>query len=242
MASVGFDGTVKVLYDIEDEKQLMDTLDLLSDPKSKYNVAILDSVSAISPISEMSGDIGEANMGKRASAMAQFSRKALHIFRFAKIPKTILAINHWRPTMSGRGWESPGGIVKNYLLTVRILLKRVEEFPDGSYILQGKVEKNRWGYSDRIFHVFMLAGHGLHKGLSSVWDCIVLKLAILKNGVVYIDTQSYGRLSTLVKSAKIGEDVFQPFRNELEKLNGNIEDTGTDNETEQPSEVDEVQD
>lgn len=219
MLSVGYDGNILVLSDVEDEKQLMDTLDFLADAKQKYNVAILDSISAISPISEMEGDIGEANMGKRAFTMAQFSRKALHIFRFAKEPKTIIAINHWRPTMSGRGWESPGGIVKNYLLTVRILLKRIEEFPDGSYILQGKVEKNRWGYCDRLFYVFMLAGYGLHAGLSAVWDCVINKIAKYENGVIKIDTQSYGRLSTLVKSAKAGEDIFHPFREALEKLN-----------------------
>jgi len=240
MLSVGYDGNIHVLSDIEDEKQLMNTLDLLADAKQKYNVAILDSISAISPISEMDGDIGEANMGKRAFTMAQFSRKALHIFRFAKEPKTIIAINHWRPTMSGRGWESPGGIVKNYLLTVRILLKRVEEFPDGSYILQGKAEKNRWGYSDRLFFVFMLAGYGLHAGLSAVWDCVILKVAKYENGTIKIGTQSYGRLSTLVKSAKAGEDIFKPFKDELEKLDG-TQDTGTENEGNELSEVDEVQ-
>lgn len=246
LSGVGFDGTVDVISEKEDEVQLMKSLEELDDTKKSTHVLVLDSISAITPIAEQKGDIGEANMGKRASAMAQFSRRALHIFRFSSIPKTIITINHWRPKMGGYGYEAPGGETKNFLLTVRVLLKRKIEFPDGSYILDGEVIKNRWGYSHRKFSVFVLAGSGIHEGLTAVWDCILYKLVQYRDEKVKYKlndgTEMVTHMSAFVKSAKRGEDVFQPFRNELEKLNGNIEDTGTDNETEQPSEVDEVQD
>ena len=128
LSGVGFDGKVDVISEKEDEEQLMKTLDALSNEKKSFHVAVLDSISAITPIAEQKGDIGEANMGKRASAMAQFSRRALHIFRFAGVPKTIIAINHWVPNMGGYGYSAPGGMVKNYLFTARILLKRKMEY------------------------------------------------------------------------------------------------------------------
>lgn len=239
--SVGFDGDVHSVRDKEDEKQLMDSLDVLSDPKKNFSVIVLDSISAISPISEQGGDIGERNMGSRAFAMAQFSRRALHIHRFIE-NKTILAINHWIPDMSGNKYSyvSPGGSVKNYLMTVLLHLSRKKEWPDGSYILQGTVRKNRWGYSDKVFQLFMVGGMGLSLDMTAVWDCITYKVADYST-VVKIGTQNYGRLSTLVKSARVGDDIFQPFREALEKLDG-TQDTGTTDEGNDTGEMGEISD
>jgi hypothetical protein len=224
LSGVEFDGTVNVISEEEDEIQLMKSLEELDSKKKSTHVLVLDSISAITPIAEQKGDIGEANMGKRASAMAQFSRRALHIFRFSDVPKTIIAINHWRPKMGGYGYEAPGGETKNFLLTVRILLKRKIEFLDGSYILDGEVIKNRWGYSHRKFSVFVLAGSGIHEGLTAVWDCVMYKLVQYRDEKVKYKlgdgTEMVTHINTFIKSAKRGEDVFQTFRDELEKLNG----------------------
>lgn len=240
--TIGFTGKVKVISDKKDEKQLDQTLDELGKDKSEYDVAILDSISAISPLSESDGNIGDANMGRRAFAMAQFTRKALHIYRFNKEKKTIIAINHWRAKLGGMGYEAPGGTIKNYLFTVQILLKRKEEFPDGSYILEGKVTKNRWGYSDRIFNVFIVAGIGLHRGLTAVQDCVMNDLATRKDGVIHIGENNYGRLSGLVKAAKQGDnDVFKPFIEVLERQDG-IDSSKDSPDEFKASEGDEVSD
>jgi len=220
-------------------------LDALENTKKDFHVAVLDSISAITPISEQKGDIGEANMGKRAFAMAQFSRRALHIFRFSDMPKTIIAINHWRAKMGGYGFEAPGGVVKNYLLTARILLKRKLEFPDGSYILEGEVVKNRWGFSNRKFYVFMLAGRGIHEGLTALWDCVVYKQVQYRDEKVKYTlddgTEVVTSIITFVKAAKRGEDLFDPFRKKLESIDG-TQDIGTEDEGNEPSEVDEISD
>lgn len=246
LSGVGFDGKVDVISEKEDEEQLMKTLDALSNEKKSFHVAVLDSISAITPIAEQKGDIGEANMGKRAGAMAQFSRKALHIFRFASVPKTIIAINHWRAKMGGYGFEAPGGIVKNYLLTARILLKRKMEFPDGSYILEGEVVKNRWGFSNRKFYVFMLAGRGIHEGLTALWDCVVYKQVQYRDEKVKYTlddgTERIVPISTFVKAAKHGQDLFDPFRKKLESINADIEIVGDETEGNEPSELDALQD
>jgi RecA/RadA recombinase len=244
LQSVGFDNEVRSIRDKEDEKQLMASLDLLSDPKQNFNVMVLDSISAITPVGEQGGELGERNMGQRAFAMAQFARRGLHIHRFFE-NKTILALNHWIPDMtSGSKYKyiSPGGNVKNYLMTVLIHLKRVKEFPEGSYILEGIVDKNRWGFSDRHFNLFMISGVGLHLGMTAVWDCITYKLAEY-NTTISIDTQKIGKISTLVKAAKDGqEDIFQPFISKLESIHADIEDIGTENEGNEPSEMDEISD
>jgi RecA/RadA recombinase len=215
LSTIGFEGTVNTLREHEDEDQLGELITLLK--SDDYSIGIIDSIGAISPISETEGDLGEANMGRRAMIMAQFTRKAMKMLRFTD-GNTILAVNHWYPRIGSRGYQSPGGEVKNYLFSVRILLKRKHEFLDGSYILEGTVRKNRWGYKDKVFYVFILAGRGLHKGLTALWDCVLLdKAKYGKGGYVKIEKENMGRLSALAKKAKEGNDeIFEPF---MELLN-----------------------
>jgi len=225
LATAGFAGTVNALREHEDEDQLGELLTLLK--SDDYDIGIIDSIGAISPISEVEGELGEANMGRRAVIMAQFTRKAVKTLRFSQ-SKTILAINHWYPRIGSRGYQSPGGEVKNYLFSVRILLKRKNEFPDGSYILEGTVRKNRWGYKDKTFHTFMLAGKGLHRGMTTLWDCVMLDRAkYVQGGYVKIGKENLGRLSTFAKEAKKGNDeVFEPFMELLKGDNENAEEEG----------------
>jgi len=212
---VQFTGNPKKV--LSDGEHLQQSNELLR--KDEFCVSILDSVAAIIPISEQESDLEEANMGRRGLLMAQYSRMSLKTFRdFRETqPKTILLVNHWYPRIGSRGYDTPGGEVKKYITTVRVLLRRKEEFPDNSYVLEGKLYKNRWGYEDRNFYVFMVAGRGLHKGLTAVWDCIVAEKASYSRGIVKLDGEESGtRLSALVKSAKLNEDVFSPYMEALQ--------------------------
>jgi len=210
LEGVGFSGKVNSVMEAEDEEQV-DKMATLLESKD-YCVAILDSISAISPLAEQQGDTGEANMGRRAFIMAQLSRKALHIFRFAKEPRTLILLNHWLPKIGSRGYNAPGGEVKSFLTTIRVLLKRVEEFPDGSYVLQGEVKKNRWGFHGKKFYAFMLSARGIHKGLTALYDCTMLGKAEYKNGIVKMNNESLGRMSKFVKGAHDGnEELFGCF-------------------------------
>jgi len=217
LENVGFSNTLQIVREEEDEDQLNKMTSVLA--TKDYAIAILDSISAISPLAEMNSDLGEANMGRRAFLMAQLSRKALHIFRFNEDnPKTLLMVNHWLPQIGSRGYQAPGGSVKSFLASVRIKLKRVEEYPDGSYVLQGEVIKNRWGYKDKTFYIFMLAGKGIHFGLTAIYDCIMSGRMTYKNGVIRKDGESFGRLSKFVKEAKLNNhEIFNQFFVALEE-------------------------
>ena len=241
--NVKFAGNVQYLQNKDDEVTLDSLIVYLY--KDDYSVGILDSVGSISPISEASGDLGDANMGRRAFLMAQFSRKGLHLLR-EKPGKTIFVINHYYPTIGGRGGDTPGGEVKKFLLSVRIHVKRkfvkgkYEEYPDGSYIIEGVVKKNRWGFKDRTFNLFVLAGKGIHLGLTAMYDCVILKKAT-KDKVIRIGNTSFGHLKDVVEQAQQGNDAFfMPFFEALntnnneetisseEDENGNIEDNNTE--------------
>jgi RecA/RadA recombinase len=220
-----FCGNVHVLDGKDDETILGDVVAYLYKPD--YALGVVDSLGAISPISEQSGDIGEANMGRRAMAVAQLTRKCMPLLRPDNSIKTVFLLNHYYPKIGTRGWDTPAGETKKFMVSIRILIRRVEDFPDGSYVLEGEIKKNRWGFNGRKFSVFVLVGRGLHRGLSAVWDCVTLKHASYKNGIVKIGDEKFGRLSSLVKAAKEGnEEIFLPFYAALESV-----------EPEQPEEV-----
>lgn len=220
LETVKFDGHVQYIRKKDDEETLDELLSCLR--KKEFSVGIVDSVGAISPISEAEGDLGAANMGRRALIMAQFTRKSLKLLRDSN--KVIFMINHSYPIIGGRGSESPGGEVKKYLASIRIQVRRkyvkgkYEEFPDGSYILEGTIKKNRWGYKDRTFNLFVLAGKGLHLGLTAMYDCVALKKAT-KDKVIKIGDTSFGRLKEIVDKAQEGDDqFFTPFFDALNSI------------------------
>ena len=227
LESLGFDGTVNCIYDKKDEDILDAVLQDLNG--TKFGVAIVDSLAAISPIGEVQGNLEDANMGARAKLLAKFSRAVIKILRDddhskKTNPKTIFGINHMYPNIGSRGNTTPGGEVKNYLAAIRIQLKRRyfknkwEEFPDGSYILEGTVVKNRCGYKGRTFHLFSLAGKGIHLGLTAMYDGIQLGV-VDKSKSIKIGEQTFGYMKDIVKEAQSGnEEFFTPFFTALNNI------------------------
>lgn len=209
-----FNGSIYHLQDKSDEKVLDTLVKKLGDDCS---IGIVDSIGAISPIAEHEGELGERNMGRRAQLMAQFSRKAVNEIREDR-NRSIFMINHVHPNIGGMGTVTPGGETTKYLTALRLRVKRKEEFPDQSYVIEGTVVKNRFGYKERKFYIFMLAGTGIHLGLTAMYDCFILELAERPRNIVKMDGISYGHLSKFTKSAHAGEnEIFQPF---IDKLAG----------------------
>lgn len=214
LTSSGFDGNIFCIQEDDDEDALDKLLNSLRE--DKYGVGIVDSIGAISPISEAEGDLGEANMGRRAFLMAQFTRKALKLMR-SDNPKTIFMINHAYPKIGGRGLDTPGGEVKKYLSSIRISVKRkyikgkYEEYPDGSYIIEGTVVKNRWGLKEKVFNLFVLSGKGIHFGLTAMYDAINLGIA-KRDRVIKIGDTTFGTMKEVIMEAHKGNDeFFTPF-------------------------------
>jgi RecA/RadA recombinase len=226
----GYDGDLHRIQDIKDERILQDLDAKLSSKTENYTVGIVDAVGSISPYAETSGDLGDANMGTRAKLLAQFSRRSLGIL-IRNPNKTVILINHQHPTIGGfsKGTITPGGETKKYIASIRIQLNRMyrknreDVFKDGSYAISGKVVKNRWGLEDRQFFAFVLGGYGVHKGLTAMYETVVLGIATAERNVVKIDKEIYGNLYELINHAKQGNnDMFIPFFDALKNVNLDI--------------------
>jgi RecA/RadA recombinase len=181
---------------------------------SDYGIGMLDSIAAISPVAEKEGDFGGATYGRRASLMGLLSRLLLPTIhpRTTGSEKIYFLVNHWYPKVGGTKYEynSPGGNVKNYLCGVQIHLKRTKKFPDDSYLLNGTLHKNRYGFERREFQVFMKAGVGIHKGLTALYDAASLgKVKLGKT--IKIGDESLGYMKTFRDKEWENDEIFQPF-------------------------------
>lgn len=222
----GFSGTVQIAP-FEDDKGkprshealMQDVADSVGE--ETVSSSILDSVGAIQPIAESSGDIGERFIGNRAIALAQFCRRAVGALRLGISPGAIFVVNHLHPIIGGRGSITPGGQTLEYLSGIRIQVQRNEEFSSKEtgevlgMLSKGYVRKLRSGGRGREFQFFLIPGQGIHPGLSAMFDCIELGLAV-RGTTVKIGKKSYGYISKLIETGRAGDDSkFDPFRKEL---------------------------
>src|SRR3990167_1340955 len=109
-------GFVGELYNVEgksDSDMLSKALDYLK--KEEYGVGILDSVGAVSPISEEEGNLEDVNWGRRAKLMSTFSKLIVKKFREKSNPSILFATNHLHPNMGTLGDSTSGGETLRYL-------------------------------------------------------------------------------------------------------------------------------
>lgn len=197
-------------------------------------IGILDSVAAISPVAEREGDLGDANMGRRAFPMAQFVRRVTRLLQTSETPTCLFMLNHQYEKLGAIGkakqYTSPGGSVKNNMekLRIRTSVPWVEYISagegkaegrwqeEGAWILEGKIEKNRSGSKNETFQVFVYGGQGVHVGMSALIDCLAAGLAEVKTGgKVVMDGQDFGTLKKIIANKKDDKEFFVPFQNAL---------------------------
>jgi len=214
----GFDNKLLLVQEPSDEEVTAKMLELYaSEDEKPTRIGILDSIGAISPIQELEGDMGAANMGRRARLMAQFSRKFTHQILGIN-DKILFMTNHQHQNLGSIGTITPGGKTLEYLSGVRIFLKMVKGYPDTTdtslgYLLEGKITKNRYGGKGANFRAFFVSGIGIHKGVSAIFDAIYLGL-IDSGKVVKIGDKSYGYMKGIIEKAQAGDDkFFKPFLN-----------------------------
>lgn len=216
LENVGFDKNIDIVQDKDDE-HVLDRL--VSGMKNDlFHVGIVDSVGAISPIAETEGSLGEANMGRRAKLMAQFSRKITHALRYE--PSVCFLINHVHPNIGSVGTTTTGGNTLKYLSAVRIAIKQKEISPtdEASYQIEGTIKKNRFGYINRTFNAFILAGKGVHRGMTALYDCVSIERA-KREKTVKLDGKSVGRMSEFLGAAYAGDEAaFEPFYEVLKTI------------------------
>ncbi len=203
----------------------------------KYNVGLWDSVGATIPMVESEGDFEEAFMGRRAKLVGQVIRRITTALMFKEQPSIFITINHQQAVLGGYGNTTPGGTTHKFLSACRISLweKEVLKIKDTvvGYLLEGTVNKNRYGGKGRKFSFVNLSGMGVNPDLSVVFDCFRYGLAT-RGATVKIGKESIGYISKLYEYARERKhDKFEPFYEVLNdyRLSGIVPTQDTDDST-----------
>jgi len=211
----------------------------------RYNnpdVGLMDSIGGFHPAAEVDGAIGDANMGKKAFEMGQISRRFIRSLQLAENPHTIIMTNHEHPNFQSIGFGNStitsGGESKKYMSQIRIRLSdayiKKENYKDsafsgsvkfdGSWLVEGKVNENRFGISDQKFWCYMIGGEGIHAGLTAMMECLILGKAessaktLSETSTISLDGTSYGKLGKIIRDRK-DDEMFKAFRNALKVQN-----------------------
>lgn len=122
-------------------EQALDILETLA-RSGAVSVIVVDSVAALTPRSEIEGDMGDSHMGLQARLMSQALRKITAVLH--KTNTTVIFINQIRMKIGTMGYGSPetttGGNALKFYASVRIDVRRIATLKQGESQIGNKVK------------------------------------------------------------------------------------------------------
>jgi recombination protein RecA len=186
------------------------------------DILVIDSVAALTPKSEIEGEMGESKMGLHARLMSQALRKLT-----ATISRTgccCIFINQLREkigVMFGNPETTTGGNALKFYASVRLDIRRIGQIKDGENVVGNrtkvKIVKNKLAPPFRTAEFDILYGEGISK-VGEIVDLGVDKGIIKKSGswFSYGDTKlSQGRDAVkqlLLDNPELAEELETKIR------------------------------
>lgn len=181
-------------------EQALEIVDMLV-ASGGVSLIIVDSVAALTPKSEIDGEMGDSNVGKHARLMSQAMRKITANINRTKT--TVIFTNQIREkigVMFGSPETTPGGRALKFYSTIRIDIRKLANDKDnktGEFVGNGvkvKVIKNKVAPPFREVELDLIYG----KGFSNERAMLEIGVdygVVKKNGAWYYDMngEAYGQ-------------------------------------------------
>ena len=189
------------------------------------DIVVIDSVAALTPKSEIEGEMGDSKMGLHARLMSQALRKLTGTI--SKTKCTVIFINQLREkigVMFGNPETTTGGNALKFYASMRIDIRRIGQIKDGQDLIGNrtkvKVAKNKLAPPFRIVEFDIMYGKGISR-VGEILDMAVDMDVVKKSGswFSYSDTKlGQGRDSVkelLSDNLELLEEIETQVKNKL---------------------------
>ena len=194
------------------------------------DIVVIDSVAALTPKSEIEGEMGDSKMGLHARLMSQALRKLTGTI--SKTHCTVFFINQLREkigVMFGNPETTTGGNALKFYASVRLDIRRSSQIKDGENVIGNrtkvKVVKNKVAPPFRTAEFDIMYGEGVSK-TGEILDLAVEFEIIKKAGswFSYGDTklgQGRDAVKVLIKdNPELADELEQKIKNLIKENNG----------------------
>ena len=195
------------------------------------DIIVIDSVAALTPKSEIEGEMGDSKMGLQARLMSQALRKLT-----ANISKTkccCIFINQLREkigVMFGNPETTTGGNALKFYASVRIDIRRIQAIKDGDSNVGNRVKvkivKNKVAPPFRVCEFDLIFGEGISK-VGEIIDLGVDYNVIKKSGswFSYGDTKLAQGREAVKQLLNDNPELAEELENKIRAAIAGIEET-----------------
>lgn len=153
------------------------------------DLVVVDSVAALVPMAELSGEMSDTQVGLQARMMSKAMRKLAGVMN--KSECTTIFINQLREKVGivfGNPETTPGGRALKFFSSIRMEIRRSDAIKNGSEIIGNKVNvkivKNKVASPFKIASIEIMYGQGINY-LSELIDLASENNVIIKSGSWY---------------------------------------------------------